>query len=154
MDRDGTIGDRGALPWRLPADLRHFRELTWGYPILMGRRTHESIGRALPGRRNIVLTTQKRYRAPGCEVYASCAAALAACQGADEVMIIGGAKLYLCALPRVACVYLTEVHARVGGDTRLPHFAPEEWREVSHHGHPADDANEYAYSFVTLQRRH
>ena len=128
MDRQRAIGVGGALPWHLPADLRHFREITMGKPIIMGRRTYESIGRALPGRRNIVVTRNRGWPVPsGCEVVYSLDDALALTASAAEVMIIGGAALYRCALPRTQRIYLTEVQAEVGGDVHFPPLAPGDW---------------------------
>ncbi len=152
---NGVIGRDGGLPWHLPADLRHFKRLTVGKPVVMGRRTFESIGRPLPGRHNIVLT-RGGWRAEGVTVVATLAEAVAAAglqQGArpDEIMIIGGAAVYAEALPSARRVYLTEVHAAPDGDTRLPAFDRSVWHEIAREDHPvAGDAP--AFSFVTLER--
>ena len=130
MDRNRLIGDGDRLPWRLPADMRRFRALTMGKPIIMGRRTHESIGAVLPGRRNIVLSRDPAFRAPGCDVYPDLDAALADCDDADEPMIIGGAQVYAEALPRTRRMYLTLLHGAFRGDTWFPEFDRTEWREV------------------------
>ena len=153
LDRLGTIGREGALPWRLPADLRRFREITLGHPIIMGRRTHESIGRPLPDRLNIVLTTDPEFRAPGCVVVPSLDAALAVCSEVDEVMVVGGARVYAASLPLASRLFLTEVDAATPGDVRFPAFAREEWVEVSRTSQAADEKNEFAYDFVVLERR-
>ncbi len=147
---NGVIGQGGGLPWHLPADLRHFKALTMGKPIVMGRRTFVSIGRPLPGRHNIVLT-RGSWTADGVTVAGDLDAALAAAGGVDEeVMIIGGAAVYADALPRADRVYLTEVHAEPAGDTLLPPFGPE-WRETARVDHvAAGDAP--GYSLVTLER--
>ena len=152
MDDNGVIGADGQLPWRLPADLKHFREMTMGKPIIMGRKTHESIGRPLPGRENIVLTRNKGYQAEGCTVLHDLAELYAYCRYQDEVMVMGGADLYKQFLGRAELIYLTEVHARVHGDTYFPHYDPDVWEEVSREDYKADEKNEYDYSFVVLKR--
>jgi dihydrofolate reductase len=152
MDRNGVIGAGGRLPWRLPADLRRFKAITMGKPIVMGRRTHESIGRPLPGRENIVLTRDRDFHAPGCTVLNSLEAVLDHCRRAEEVMIMGGAELYRQLLPRADRVHLTEVHADLAGDTCFPPWNREGWREVSREDFPADERNEFPYSFVVLER--
>jgi len=153
MDRNGVIGAGGRLPWRLPADLKRFRQITMGKPLLMGRRTHESIGRSLPGRENIIVSRDPTFRAPGCTVAGSIEAALKHCAGAEEVMVMGGAELYSQTLELGERIHLTEVHADVAGDTFFPPWQRDEWREVSREDFPADQANEYAYSFVVLEKR-
>ncbi len=153
MAENRVIGNNNQLPWHLPADLRHFKTLTMGKPILMGRKTHESIGRALPGRQNIVVTRQRGYQAEGCMVTLSVDAALAACADAAEVMLIGGAQLYRELLPRSTRIYLTLVHAIIAGDTLFPAIDPAAWHETARADHPADEKNAYPFSFVTLQRR-
>jgi len=145
---NGVIGRDNALPWRIPADLAHFKRLTMDKPIVMGRRTFESIGRPLPGRLNIVLTRDPGWRAEGVTVAASLTEALAT--GAPEVAIIGGAQVYADALPFATHVQLTEVHAAPAGDTLLPSFGPE-WRETARQDHAAQ-GDQPAYSFVTLER--
>ena len=120
MDRRGVIGVNGALPWRLSDDLKHFKAITMGKPIIMGRKTHESIGRPLPGRENIVITRQKNYRAAGCTVFHGIETALEACANHAEVMVMGGASLYEELLPRAARIYLTRVEAEV----RRRHLVP------------------------------
>jgi dihydrofolate reductase len=152
MDRNRLIGDGDRLPWRLPADLRRFKALTMGKPMLMGRRTHESIGKVLPGRDNIILSRNPDYRAPGCVVVASLDEALAICAHADELMIIGGAQLYAEALPRAHRLHLTLLHASFSGDTWFPDYDRREWREVSREDHEADADSPCAFSFVDLER--
>lgn len=149
--RNGAIGRENALPWRLPADLRHFKRLTMGKPILMGRRTFDSIGRPLPGRRNLVLTSDRRWRADGVVVVHSPDEARAAA-ASDVIMVIGGAELYRALLPEAAVIHLTEVHADVEGDTYFPALPADEWREVSREEHPADAEHAHAYAFVKLVR--
>ena len=155
---NGVIGRQGQLPWQLPADLRHFKALTLGHPVVMGRRTFDSIGRALPGRTNIVITTQPDWPAPPGVLRAHSlpeALALAARQpGGAEVCIIGGGEIYRQALPAADVVHLTEVHTSVpGGDAFFPDLSPTTWREETRERHPADDRHAVAYSFVTLRRK-
>ena len=152
MAENRVIGRDGGLPWRLPADMARFRSLTMGKPIVMGRRTHESIGRALDGRRNIVVTRRAGYRAPGCTVAASLEAALEAAADAAEVAVIGGASIYEMALPVADRVHLTLVHASIDGDVRFPHIEPADWREVSRLERGADARNRYDVSFIELAR--
>ncbi len=151
-DEEGGIGRGGGLPWHLPADLKHFRTLTMGKPVIMGRRTWESIGRPLPGRRNIVVSRQPSVQAPGCEVVGSLAEALQRVDDAAEVCIIGGAEIYRLALPLADIIHLTRVHARVEADTFLPPLDPQEWRLRSREEHAADERHAYPYSFITLDR--
>lgn len=154
---NGVIGRDNALPWRIPADLAHFKRLTVGKPVVMGRRTFESIGRPLPGRHNIVMTRSRDWTADGVTVVPNLAEAIAAAglqpkTRAEEVMIIGGAQVYAEAWPSVTRVHLTEVHAAPAGDTVLPPFPPATWVERDRVDHPADGETP-AYSFVTLERR-
>jgi dihydrofolate reductase len=147
---NGVIGRDGGLPWHLPADLKHFKALTLGKPVVMGRRTFVAIGRPLPGRHNIVLT-RGDWTAAGVTVVPDLAAALAAAGDVPEAMIIGGAGVYAAALPRAHRVHLTEVHAAPAGDTRLPPFDPALWAETARDDH-AGDGDAPGYSFVTLER--
>jgi dihydrofolate reductase len=151
-DEDGGIGLAGGLPWHLPGDLRQFKRLTFGKPVIMGRRTHESIGRPLPGRHNIVVSRQPGLALEGCTVVESLQAALAAAGAVPEACVIGGAQLYRDALPIADLVHLTRVHARVAADTFLPEIDPAEWREVAREDHPADERHAIPYSFLTLER--
>lgn len=148
---NGVIGRDGDLPWRIPADLGFFKQTTMGKPIIMGRKTWESIGRPLPGRTNIVLTRDRDFRAKDATVVTDLEAALAAAGDASEAMIIGGAQVYAMALPRASRIYLTEVHATPEGDTRLPEFSRDDWREVAREDHEAEGETP-AFSFVTLER--
>jgi dihydrofolate reductase len=154
VSENGVIGVEGGLPWRLPADLAHFKAVTMGHPIVMGRKTWESIGRPLPGRTNIVVSGQPGYEAPGCKVASSFEAALAAAvdTDADEVMIIGGSALYAAALPRADRILLTRVHGVVDGDTFFAGMVDEEWEVVAVERHEADERHAYAYSFIELHR--
>ena len=151
---NGVIGRAGGLPWRLSADLRRFRQLTLGKPVVMGRRTWESIGKPLSDRHNIVVTRRADLHIddPAVTVVHDLDAALRVAGCAPEVMIIGGAEIYALALPRATRIECTQVHAAVEGDTRLPPWSSQEWREVGRSAHPADERNEYSMTFVTLQR--
>ena len=150
---NGVIGRENRLPWRLPADLQHFKRLTMGKPIIMGRRTWESIGRPLPGRRNIVLTRDAGFHAEGCTVVHSVEQALGAVGDCGEVMIMGGANLYAQMLPWADRLYLTQVKADIEGDTRFPAFDADQWVEVQRESHRADAINQHDYDFVVLERR-
>ena len=152
MDRNRLIGDGDQLPWRLPADMRRFRALTMGKPIIMGRRTHESIGSALPGRKNIVLSRDPAFESPGCVVVGDLHAALSIYTDADELMVIGGAQLYAEALPRTHRMHLTLLDGSFSGDTWFPDYDPRQWREISRENHQADADSPCAFSFVDLER--
>lgn len=150
---NNVIGAKGDLPWRLSADLKRFKALTMGKPIVMGRKTYESIGRPLPGRQNIVITRNPDFVAEGCLVVGSVDAAIDAAGDTEEIMIIGGSHIYEAFLPRVDRVYLTRVHTEIDGDTFLTSFDETDWLDVSTETHEADDANAYSYSFVIYDRR-
>ena len=152
MDLNGVIGVDGRLPWHLPADLRRFRRITLGKPLIMGRRTHKSIGRPLPGRENIVLSGRAGYMAPGCTVLPSFSAALEHSQEQVEVMVIGGVSVYQQALPMAGRLYMTKVHTTVSGDVSFPPYSREVWREIEREEHPADRENPYKMSFIVLER--
>ena len=148
---NGVIGRDGDLPWRLSDDLRRFKAVTMGKPIVMGRKTWESIGRPLPGRQNIVVSRQPGLKIEGADVVASPAAAVDVAAGAEEIMIIGGSEIYKLFLPLADRVYLTRVHADVDGDARFPALG-DDWRLVSDERHAADDRNEYDMSFRLYAR--
>jgi dihydrofolate reductase len=152
-DDHGGIGLGGGLPWHLPEDLKRFKALTMGKPIVMGRRTHDSIGRPLPGRHNIVISRQPGLRIEGCTVVDSLDAALAAAGPVPEVVVIGGADVYRLALPDAETLYLTRVHADVGADTFFPALDAADWEEVAREERPADERHPHALSYVTLRRR-
>lgn len=150
-DQNRLIGGGNDLLWHLPNDLKYFKERTRGFPIIMGRKTFDSLGRPLPGRRNMVVTRQADWTAEGVEVFGSLEDALAALNGADAY-IVGGGEIYRVALPSVDVLYVTEVHAAIdGGDTWFPNYS-EGFTETAREDHPADDRHAYAYSFVTLTR--
>jgi dihydrofolate reductase len=153
MADNSVIGRGGTLPWHLPDDLRHFKAVTLGKPILMGRRTFESIGKPLPGRRNLVLTHGAvPLLAPAVETVASIAAAVALVGESPELCIIGGAAVYAQALPAATRLYLTRVHGEVNGDVHFPPWDAPAWRELQRQEHPADAQHAYAMSFITLER--
>lgn len=149
---NGVIGKASGLPWRLPADLAHFKALTIGKPILMGRKTFAAIGRPLPRRHNLVLTRDPAWTADGVEAVPTIEAAIRAAADAPELMVIGGAQIYALTLPRTERIELTEVHARPDGDTRLPAFDPAQWREDWREEHPLVDGRP-AFAFTRLSRR-
>lgn len=153
MDRNRLIGRGNALPWHLPADLAHFKAVTMGKPILMGRKTYDSIGRPLPGRHNIVITRNADFAAPGCTVVTSVDAALAAAGAVPEIMLIGGAQLYAELLPRVGRIYVTRIDAAFEGDAWFPALDDCDWVETARSDHDADERNPYPYSFQVLERR-
>ncbi|WP_459615725.1 dihydrofolate reductase [Bordetella sp. 2513F-2] len=146
-----AIGRDNALPWKLPGDLAHFKRSTLGHPIIMGRKTWESLGRPLPGRSNIVITRSSGYRADGAAVAPTLDAALAVCPpDAGEIFVIGGAQIYALALPRADRILATEVHADVEGDAFFPELPPGQWRETARQPQPAE--NGHAYDFVIYER--
>ncbi len=149
---NGVIGNRGTLPWHIPADLKHFNAVTMGTPMIMGRRTFESLPRLLPRRRHIVLTREPGWRAEGVEVAASVEAALAIAGDAPMTSVIGGAQIFALFLPLAHRIELTEVHAAYEGDTMMPSPRGPDWDEVAHTRHNAQGEIP-AYSFVTLRRR-
>lgn len=150
---NNVIGVEGDLPWKLSDDLRRFKRLTMGKPIVMGRRTWESIGRALPGRQNIVLTRRVGFDAPGCDVVASPAEALDAAGDADEIMIIGGSQIYELFLPKARRLYMTRVRAEIAGDADFPEINEKEWQLVDSEAHQADDTHQFAFEFRTYERK-
>ena len=156
---NGVIGQEGRLPWRLPEDLKYFKRVTLGKPIIMGRKTWESIGRPLPGRTNIVISRQPGYQAEGARVVATLPEALdlarsvAEKDGADELMVIGGEAIYRLALPLADRLYVTEVHAEVPGDARFPPWDRSEWLEIRRERAPERPAGEHECCFVLYERR-
>lgn len=153
MDHRRVIGCDGRLPWRLPADLRRFRAVTWGKPIIMGRKTHESIGRPLPGRTNIVLTRDEEGEFAGCLVAHSVAQALELAGDVDEVMVVGGSGVFAQCLPQADGFHLTVVHGELEGDTRFPPFDLGDWRIEAAEHFAADADNAWAQSVFVLVRR-
>ena len=151
--KNGVIGRDGDLPWRLPDDLRTFKRLTLGKPVVMGRKTWESIGRPLPERHNVIMTRSPDFEAPGATVVGSVDAVLELLADAEEIMIIGGGAIYEEFLDRADRIYLTEVDADVDGDVRFPALDAGDWEEVDREHHPADDRHKYAFTLRQLDRR-
>lgn len=155
---NGVVGRDNKMPWHLPEDLKYFKRITLGKPVVMGRKTWDSIGRPLPGRTNIVISRQADLKLEGASVVADLPAALslaksiAVADGSDELMVIGGSEIYALALPLAQRLYLTEVHAQVAGDALFPVWNREEWGESSRQRHSASDTNPYDYSFVVYDR--
>jgi dihydrofolate reductase len=149
---NGVIGTGNRLPWHLPDDLKRFKALSMAKPIVMGRRTFDSIGKALPGRTNIVVSRQPGLAIEGTIVTPSLDAALAAAGAVPEVVVIGGAEIFRQVLPRTDVVHLTRVHAQVAGDVVFPELDPGKWRETAVEQHAADERHQYAFTFVTLER--
>lgn len=154
MAHHRIIGADNDMPWHLPADLQHFRRTTMGKPVVMGRKTYESIGKALPGRHNIVITTNSEYTLDDASVVYSVEEALALCAQEEEVMIIGGGSIYALLIEHTDTLHLTFIDKDVAGDTQFPDWNEYgKWQEVSREAHHADDKNPHDYEFVTLQRK-
>jgi dihydrofolate reductase len=153
MSRNRVIGRNNQLPWRLPADLAFFKRVTMGHPVIMGRRTYESIGKPLPGRLNIVVSGNPRFEAPGCTVVRSMPEAYRAAGDADEVAIIGGSSIFAESLPQADRIYLTEVDADVEGDVHFPPFDRSEWSESEIERHGRDERHAYPFRILRLERR-
>jgi dihydrofolate reductase len=159
IGENGAIGRGGDLPWRLSSDMRYFRKITMGKPVIMGRRTFKSLPRVLDGRLNIVLTRDQGFVAPDAVMAHSLEEGLAAAResavrtGADEIMVMGGEDVFREVLPQAHRIYLTEVHATPEADTWFPDFDKREWREVLRERHQAGPRDEHAFSFVVLERR-
>lgn len=145
--KNNVIGNNNQLPWHLPADLAHFKSITMGKPIIMGRKTYDSIGKPLPGRRNIIISRNKKLKLAGCDVFHSIDDALNAVKTEQEVMIIGGANLYLQALSRANTIYLTVIDAEFSGDTFFPELNNNEWKLTLEEKHFKDERNKYNYFF-------
>ncbi len=152
MDKNRLIGCDNALPWHLPADLKHFRAVTMGKPIIMGRKTYESIGRPLPGRLNVILSRHPSLTKTGCEVLHSLDEVLAFSQQYEETVVIGGASVYDKLLPYVQRMYVTWVEGEFRGDTYFPQFDPEQWQEMDRQVFLADAKNPYPYCFSLLEK--
>lgn len=153
MSENNVIGRDGAMPWRLSADLRRFKQITMGHHMLMGRKTFDSIGRALPGRTTVVISRSATYEDPNIQIARSLEEALAVAEEDDEVFVVGGAQIYALALPHVDRIYLTRVHATLDGDTFFPNVAWNEWSLVESTEYAADEKNDFAVSFLTYNRR-
>ena len=152
MAKNRVIGSNNQMPWHLPADFAYFKKVTLGHPVIMGRKTFESIGRPLPGRRNIVVSRNPAFRAQGVDVMTSLDAAIKACQN-TEAFVIGGATLYAEALPHADQLFITEVDASPNGDTLFPSLDKNLWREITRERRKADENNIHAMQFVVLERK-
>lgn len=153
MAQNGAIGLNNQMPWHLSADLKQFKKITMGKPIVMGRKTHESIGRVLPGRENIIISRNPDYQVPGCTVYPNIESALVACaKQYEEVMIIGGSSLYQACLPRTERLYLTLIYQDFPADTWFPDYSNQAWREIDRIDINDDPSVSFKYSFITLER--
>lgn len=152
MDNNRLIGKNNALPWHLPEDLAFFKKTTLGKPIIMGRKTFQSIGRPLPGRTNIIISRNKNYQVEGCIVLDSIEAVLDYCKDDEEIMLIGGASLYEQWLPYAHQIYITLINAEFEGDAWFPDYQPELWRTVWHETHQSQKAPQLEYQFKKLQK--
>tara|TARA_B100000953_G_scaffold240756_1_gene202415 strand:+ start:4417 stop:4902 length:486 start_codon:yes stop_codon:yes gene_type:complete len=153
MDKNRVIGKDGTLPWHISSDLKNFKKITMGKPILMGRKTHESIARPLPGRENIILTKNQNYFSEGCVVKNNLDEVFSHCEKVTELMVMGGATLYEQTLDKAEKLYVTEVRASIDGDTFFPEYDPDQWTEIAKDSFKADENNEYDYSFTVLERK-
>ena len=153
MAKNRVIGHNNTLPWRLPADLKHFKTLTMGHHIVMGRKTFESIGKPLPGRTSVVVTRNAAYSAPGVIAVNSLEAAISACGDDNEIFVIGGAELYLQAIALADRIYLTEIDADIHGDAYFPEFKRSEWLELSRETHSQLEPQPLQYQFVVYHRK-
>jgi dihydrofolate reductase len=152
MDKNRVIGKGGKLPWNLPADMKYFKDKTLGKPIIMGRKTYESLGKPLPNRKNIIITHDQDYKAEGCIVVHSAEEALKAAEGNEEVMIIGGSQIYKELLPKANRMYLTIVDADFEGDAFFLEYDVKEWKETAYEEHERDAENQYNYTFLILEK--
>ncbi len=152
MSENRVIGVNGTMPWHISADLRYFREITWGKPIIMGRKTFAALGKPLPGRRNIIISQTPGYQPAGCDVVSSPAAALALAN-AEEIMVIGGGKVYEAFLPHAQRLYITLIHREFTGDTWFPAWQASDWQEEYCQRVEFDPACELSYSFLRYQRK-
>lgn len=150
---DRVIGKDNDMPWHLPADLAYFKKTTLGKPIIMGRKTYESIGRPLPGRKNIVISRDSEYRVEGVEVVSSVDAALALVENVEEVMVIGGGAIYQHCLPAAQRLYITHIDANIEGDTFFPEYDLNVWEKMSNESRAADEKNQYQLDFAVYQRK-
>lgn len=153
FDEHRLIGRNNGLPWHLPADLKHFKSITMGHSIIMGRRTFESIGKPLPGRHSVVVTRKRGYSQEGITVAHSLEEALNLCSGEEEVFVIGGAQIFEQAMPLASKLYITKIHHVFEGDTFFPEIPQDRWELISKEDHESDEKNSRAYSFLTYRRK-
>ncbi|MFK5970364.1 MAG: dihydrofolate reductase [Candidatus Marithrix sp.] len=152
MDENGLIGTNNNLPWYLPADLKHFRTITMGKPIIMGRKTYESIGHPLKGRLSIIVSNNPNLTINNCQVFNRLDEILEFSHNYNEAIVIGGVAIYTMLLPYVQRMYITRIHAKFTGDTYFPEYPAEQWQEIERQNCPADEKNHYSYSFTILER--
>lgn len=152
LSENNVVGINNQLPWHLSADLKRVKTLTMGHHLIMGRKTHESIGKPLPGRTNVIITRNKNYKAEGCIVVSSLQEALETSKGDSEVFIFGGGEIFREALPLVQKIYMTRVHHHVDGDTHFPQLNTSDWKEISRQDFEADEKNNFSYSFIELEK--
>lgn len=153
MAKNRVIGVNNALPWRCPEDLQHFKRLTMGHRMIMGRKTFDSIGRPLPGRVTVIVTRDPKLKVEGCQIVYSLNQALVSCVNDTHAFIVGGAEIYAQALPFVQTLYITEIQQEVAGDAYFPDLDPSEWQEVAREVHHQDDPQPLDYHFVTYRRK-
>lgn len=152
MGENNVIGVNGAMPWRLSADLKRFKRVTMGHPLVIGRKTHNSIGRLLPGRQTIIISRNSQLKIPGAAVVASLEEAIRVAGKCEELFVAGGGEIYRLALPIAKRIYLTRVAANIPGDTTFPPLNAAEWRLIDQEFHPADERNDHAMTFEVLER--
>jgi len=153
MANERVIGVNNGLPWDLPADMKHFRELTLGKPIIMGRKTYESIGRPLPGRRNIVVSRNSELKIPGVDVVSTLDDAISMVSNVQEIMIVGGAQLYADALSKANKIYLTKINLDIKGDSFFPQFNESEWTVLQKDDFECNELNKIDFSFIVLEKK-
>jgi len=152
FDENRLIGRDNTLPWHLPADLKHFKNITMGHHMIMGRKTYDSIGKPLPGGISVIVTRQKNLEINGCIVVSSLQEALEKCRNEEEVFIIGGAEIFKYALPLSTHLYITQIHHKFEGDTFFPEIKSSEWEEISREKHQADEKNNWDYTYINYEK--
>jgi dihydrofolate reductase len=150
---NGVIGKNGALPWRMPADMKFFKNLTMGHTVIMGRKTYESMGKPLVGRKNVIITRNKDFKAEGCIVINSFEEVFKMFSKEKEIFVIGGAEIYDMALPKTDKIYLTRIHASFDGDAYFHELSDNEWLKIKCIDNPADEKNPYSYTFIELIKK-
>lgn len=153
FDKNRLIGRDNGLPWHLPADLKHFKAITMGHHMIMGRKTFESIGKPLPGRTTVIITRQQNFQAEGCIVVHHLDEALEYCKNEDEVFVIGGAQIFNCTMPIADRLYITEIDHAFEGDTHFPEIRNDEWEQISSESHEPDEKNNWSYTFKNYRRK-
>lgn len=153
FDENRLIGRNNELPWHLPADLKHFKTITMGHHIIMGRKTYDSIGKPLPGRVSVIITRQQDLHIENCMVVNNLEAALEKCKGQDEIFIIGGAQIFKYAMPLATDLYITQIHTTFQGDTYFPEIPAHEWKEVSKEICKPDEKNKWEYAFIKYTKK-